>query len=268
MMARSEFEIIEAMGQLPDELTEAANSEMSGWRLIAAKVVRLIEQLIEGHSTNIESKLLKKQYGTEYWYKEIALMYQYGDAIEIDEYGLPFYSLVDASKKIIAQCAIVSEPGIVRIKVARSVEGDLLPLNDDQLINFSQYMQMRMPIGLNMIVVSTIADRVKLHGTVVIFDQYLPVNVIADLKSGFTAYQKSFDFNGFISISDFYEVLNAVEAVEFADITYLGWYAPDFANDYTSVRRQQMYSGYFNYTDINIELLNKDGELLTTINSI
>lgn len=267
-MARTENEIITAMGQLPDGLTEAANSEMASWRIIAAKVVRMIEQLLDAHKGDVESQLQKKQYGTETWYKDVALMYQHGDVIEVDEYGLPYYGLVDTSKRIIAQCAIVAEPGMVRVKVARLVNDELIPLSAEQMAGFTQYMQMRMPIGLNMLVVSAIADRVQLHANVVIGGQYLPNDVADRLIDGLAAYQKSFEFNGYIGISDFYNVFNSIEGVEFTDITQLGWYAPDFAIDYSPVMRQQMYSGYFNYTDVSIQLLNTKGDLLTTISSI
>lgn len=267
-MARTETEIIAAMGTLPAELTEAPNSEMAGWRKIAAKVVRMIEQLIDMHSADINTRLAQKQYGTEPWYKDIALVYQHGDSIVISDKGIPHYAVVDADKQIIAQCAIASEQGIVRIKVAQMINEVLNPLSELQLSGFSQYMQMRMPIGLSIIVLSAEADRVQLVANVVVDSQFLLTDIERSLKEGLKAYQTGFNFNGEISISDFYNVFNSVKGAAYTEIETLGWYAPDFNVAFAPITRVKTYAGYFNYTELSIRLRNSNNEVLRTIGDL
>lgn len=267
-MERSELDIIESMGRLPDGLTEAPNSEMAGWRLLAARVIRMVEQLMGRHAADIDNRLMTKQYGTGAWYKNIAMEYQHGDSLAVSDVGIPFYSSVDVTKRIVAQCAVSAESGLVRIKVARLDGGVLSPLSAEQMTAFQQYMQMRMPIGLRLVVVSAVPDRIQLHANVGLQNTHLPEGVKTALKTALKNYQTSFEFNGEVAISDIYKVFNSAEGVAFSDITTLGWYAPDFGSDYTPITRINTYAGYFNFTSLNIRLLNGNDELLTTITAL
>lgn len=267
-MIRSEQQIINDMGALPQGISDAPNTEMAGWRIMAAKVVRMIEQLIYSNNTQIDQILTRKQYGTQQWYKAVAIQYQHGDTLAIDEYGLPGYAQPDAEKQIIAQCAVQALDGVIHIKVAKLVDGLLAPLDNDEYNAFLHYMKMRMPIGLSLILISTAPDLIRLNADLYISSQHMTATIEDEVKEKLLAYRDSFEFNGIITLSDLYNVFGEVQGLKSAEITQLGWYAPDFGSDFEPITRATTYSGYFNYRELRIRLKNKEGNILQTITEL
>lgn len=267
-MARTENEIILEMGPLPDGLADAPNTELSGWRKTAAKVVRMFELLFENFEKKIDGTLSAKQYGSRNWYKITAMAFQLGDTLLIDENGAQYYELIDPEKQIIAQCSVTSSPGTIRLKVAKSVDGNLTYLTNEELQEFTQYMLGRMPFGIDLVVVSGAADHISISADVYVSDTVSPSEAMQQISSSLIAYRDSISFEGLVVISDVYAALSGSDSVVSCNVKSLKWKAPEWSDLYTEIIQQEMYAGYFNYADMDIKLINTAGEVVGNLTSI
>ena len=106
------------------ELSEVQKntSKVSFWKAIKETVafsILTLEILFEKHLNNIETLIKRTEPGTDNWYKEIALKYQYGDSITVRN-NLTVYPIEDDKKRIIKRVAIKENPsGGIIIKVAK-----------------------------------------------------------------------------------------------------------------------------------------------------
>jgi hypothetical protein len=101
------------------------------------------------------------------WYRDQALKFQYGDSLIWDDETLKFaYPTGSTGTKLIAQASAIEPAGAnnqVRIKVAKLVSNDLVPLLPGEETAFSNYINQIKFAGTNISVTNINADLLKLN---------------------------------------------------------------------------------------------------------
>lgn len=267
-MARTEQEIINDMGALPEEITEQPNTEMAGWRLLAARAIRFIEQLWDKHEERIENILQQRQYGSLQWYYHSARAFQMDDQLIVSDDGTVGYAEINTDKQIIQQCAVTAQNGVVRIKVAKTDNNDLAPLNDTEYAAFVQYIEAISPADVHIIVISTVPDQVNITGHIIMASGYMPTQVVDSCKAALAYYRDNLGFDALLTISGMYNALTTTTGVLASVIDILEWNSPDFGSQFTEITSQQMHAGYFNWNNIDLRIYNQDNQLVDQITAL
>ena len=213
-----------------DNLT--STSKVSIFRLfiyVVAVVAWSLHQLWAILSRDIDGRIAVSRPFSRGWYTQTALNYQHGQALpETGIYDNSGLSIADiAAKKIVAKAAVVESSmnghGILRIKVAKSVDGVLEPLTVAEHNGFRAYMNAMGAAGISLDTSSSQADKLKVHYKVY-YDPTILNNlgqrldgtddtpVISALQNYLTD-KNSNDFNGELSLQHLSDVVERVPGV-------------------------------------------------------
>lgn len=206
----SALEVLTPQEQLLYDVDSTSN--VANWRLwvyINASAQQNQEQLWDVFAAEIEARIKSTRVHNETWYRDKALAYQHGFALgESDVYDNTGYTneQIQASK-IIANAAVVKLQqngyGIIRIKVVKKVDNELVPLTPEELAGFKAYMNIVGDAGTTVTSTSADADLLKIQ-----IDVYYDATVLSasgarldgtdanPLSNGIEAYLKSQVFNG------------------------------------------------------------------------
>ena len=228
--------------------------------IIAIAVGQVMDNVLAEmtNSENIITNMLISQqgYGKALYYTGVALAFQYGDDLEINEAinpvtGEPYlnliYAVIDATKQIIKQAAFqesVEAGGLVSfLKVATSgISSGLAPLSSDQLAAFQSYMLNFEIVDIPLNIISLPANILKFTSTVTYLASFDLPTLQSNLTAALNNFQTNFQFNG-----EFYDtdltvyIQNNVPGVRsfFIGATFID--GTPFS-DYTNLA-----AGYFNY---------------------
>lgn len=213
-MARTEEEIFDAMVVAKDAdanlNTLTSTSKTSIWRLwmkVVSGAIKLLEDLWDQKKLELEEAAASAITGTEKWYANKVLEWQYGYALaEVD--GKLKYLIEDEDAKLVKKVATPSVGGILYIKVAK---GDPLePLSAAELVSLDTYVKDIKFAGTKHLTVSVDPDLVHAVGTVY-YDGKLDLTTFAaTFEAALNAYLKNIFFNGYFNINDFRDAGEAV----------------------------------------------------------
>ncbi len=177
------------------------------WAYIVAVVMWTLENLFDQHKAEIDQKIAMLKPHSPQWYRENALQFQYGQTLvpesgTYDNTGLSAQQI--EQRKIIKQAAVTEIDGKLRIKVAKELDGEFVPLdNDDELPAFKEYIGMKKDAGVRITTDSLPADLLKLELDI----WYNPLVLRVDgsridgsnqepVKSAINNYLRNLPFNG------------------------------------------------------------------------
>jgi hypothetical protein len=242
------------MSNIQSAMPELYNTSVSA---IFAKQAQAIGQVLDNvlleisnSQTTIITGVTNKNYGSIGYYVNAALAYQKGSDLSVDQYGNPYYAVVNTSPSvmIIAQAAAVEGSSgtliYVYLKVAQlnSSTNLLEALSSGDLADFVSYMQNYIPIGVTVTIVSLSANVLSFNAEISYDKKYNLTTLQTNIANAMTAFQSSFKFNG---IWDNYQFANYivtnVPGVLAVDITATTIDSIAFTNITT------LNSGYFNY---------------------
>jgi hypothetical protein len=153
---------------LLSDLTSA--SKVAIWRLIFFVVsvgIWTHEKIFDLHKLEIETRANEMIPGTLRWYRNEALKFQYGDALIWNDQTLKFtYPTGSTGTKLIAQASAIEPTGAnnqVRLKVAKLVSDNLVPLSSSEETAFTNYINQIKFAGTNVSVTNINADLLKLN---------------------------------------------------------------------------------------------------------
>ncbi len=231
------------------------------WAYCVAVVIYVLDQFFESHKLEVNAKLAARvSHGTT-WYAAKMLEFQYGDTIELVNY-VPTYPVIDESKRIIKKVAAIDNFGAMPIKVAQEVSGELVKLDDAQLLAANAYLVKFKDAGVNTILMSFDADlfRPKLE---IYYDAQIPKATIkASVNAAIIAYLKVYNderFNGRFEVIHFIDAMQEVTGLKDivpVSMLFKSTIAPGFTN-YPRVYDPE--SGYLKVDpayDLDDELLN------------
>ena len=108
---------------------------------IVAACCHVLEVLFDQYKADVEEKISMAVVASVPWYYKMALAFQYGDSLVLDEQTQQYrYASINESKKIVKYVAVRDKGTSVQILVSADEGGYPKPLSDDVLTVFKQYM--------------------------------------------------------------------------------------------------------------------------------
>lgn len=221
---------------------------------IAIAVGQVLDNVIAeiNNSEQIITNLLISQqgYGKALYYTGIALQFQYGDNLVINEAinpvtGAPYlnliYPVIDTTKQIISQAAF-QEAGFFLKVATTGISGGLAPLTASELAAFEAYMLNFEILDLPLNIISVPANILNFQGTATYLASYDLPTLQANLATALANFQTTFPYNGFFYVTDIEQYIqNNVPGMRSFFITNTTLDGTPFS-DFISLS-----SGYFNY---------------------
>lgn len=223
---------------------------------IFAVSAAFIEQLMDEMKAEIEKTASTAAGASPLWIQQKMFEFQYS-ATE-PQYlsiinGVPVYSIVDTSLRIIKACSVTSNtPNEVIVKVAKSDPFE--PLTTNELNSIKSYINQIAVAGINYFVISNPADLVYVQARVYYNGQY--TNMQATVIAAINVFLRNLsitNFNGALKVSDLEVTIRNIEGVNDVVLDYVKArnYDLDFAsgiwlvNDGDVVARQWLpVAGY------------------------
>jgi len=222
-------------------------SAMAIWRLAIDMVSFAIwvhEGLWELFKLEVEALEASAYVHTDGWYAERMLEYQHGDALVVDDVTKqPSYAVLDESKRVITQVAVVGE-GISLIKCAKGGAGSLEALDSAELTGALSYLRDIQSPGIQIGLVSLNADLLKLVGQVkykgTLTDAQVQVEAAVD---EFLSDLNAFNFNGELKRSDLISYVRSKDRIE--DFFLTGFEGKRDGGAYQNIERAYFpFAGY------------------------
>ena len=202
-------------------LNSSKASVYNSWAYITAVTISVIDNLIDLFTIEIEERVNKSYVGTKFYIREKVLQFQNGDFIQLQtdlnnaNYGNFYYAEIDTDKQIITRVAVTTSVNkTVLIRVAK--EADPIALSAPEKTNLQGYVNTIFPTGIQYIVQSTNADRIKLDAKIYYEGNYsatIQDDVIISLTNYFINLSSSNNFGGTFYLSDLDVAIRATKGV-------------------------------------------------------
>lgn len=224
---------------------------------IIASAIYVVEALMDVLRENVDGELDSRLVPGRPFWRDLALAFQYGDAFN-EETGK--YDVVDETKRIISFAA-VEEPssGGIILKVARLVDGVLLPLDSLQFAAFSEYVKLAKPMGVKVTIISIEGD--DFRAVVDIYYDPLVLDANGNRLDGtgtpvpdtISVFAKKLPFNSEFVIASLVDALQATYGVKIP--TILSAESKYLNNDWKVIdARVKPYAGYLNVKIENLTI--------------
>lgn len=206
------------------ELTEFSNdsklSVMNGMTWAFAAVIYSFETLLDVFTLDISTAINSRVNGTPLFYVNALLQYQKGDELTVREDGLAFgYNEIDETKRIISQVSYSESSSDVNLdnklilKVAQGEKGHLSPVEGDDLVLITSYLNKIKFAGTRIEVTSSEGD-VLIPKLSVYYDGAIRETEIYDLiEEKLNDYMMTIDFDSSIYVSKIIEAIKNAEHV-------------------------------------------------------
>jgi hypothetical protein len=187
-------------------LTPSATAMRLRWRRVVASVFVALEWMFEQFKSEIQNIISTQKPHTLRWYRNQALLFQFGDALIDDVLIYDNAGQTDesiANKRIVKQAAATEVGGLVILRVAKEITGSLVPLTPLELIAFKAYVAELKDAGIQLEVFSYAADKLK-----VVLDVYYDPSVLSatgenldgldttPIQKAIALYLRNLEFNG------------------------------------------------------------------------
>jgi|ERR1035437_1801729 hypothetical protein len=234
-----------------------ANSSLSGlsspsnvaywnlWLWIVATAQNLLEQIWSILQIEIETTVASAAPETKNWIQAKVLAFQYDattpQVVQVNTDLSVGYPVVDATLRIITNCAVIGGSGSLTIKAAPVVTAP-------QKAALISYLTEILGADISFAVINLAADTLDIFGTVYYNGQYAG-SVVANVTAAVNTYLASIGFNGMVKVSDLIETIRNVTGV--TDFVPLNIYATPSGGAATYLvntnnivsREYQSYSG-------------------------
>ena len=136
---------------------------------ILAACYHVLEVIFDQHKVDVENKIALAVVASVPWYYKMALAFQYGDRLVLNETTQQYeYALVDESKQLVKYAAVRDEGTSVHILVSGAKNGNPIPLPDAGLKVFRQYMNRVKVAGVILKITSTASDHIIIKAAITI----------------------------------------------------------------------------------------------------
>lgn len=205
---------VDADANLDGLTSTSKTSEFNLWMWLFSGVTVIANGVWEERQTEIQTIADSAIPGTERWLQKEILKFQYGDTLSFDNITAKyFYAVIDATKQIIARCAITSQGTISTVKAAKLVSGSPVALSGAELTSLRSFVNQIKWAGMQLLVVSQDADLLNAPMTIY-YNGIVPLAVMqAAVEQAYTDYLAALPFNGQYSIIRHIDAIQAVENV-------------------------------------------------------
>lgn len=236
---------VDAKAKLP-ALNDSTAAEWKIWTGIFAIAIRAIQALISQYLAVVDQKLTTLRPGTVGWYAEIAKKFQTGSNLMVLADGTLGYLDDSPSLRIIEKVSVVeTAEGGLSIKVAKLSGFDLVPLTEDELTDFQEYMESVKFAGTQLFITSTDADNLTYDIQIYYDLSYSSFVVEQNVIAAIDAFRSKVDFDGVIYRQRFITNIMSVDGVVTLSLNDL--IVTDSSDIATSVvNKHTPDSGHFN----------------------
>lgn len=136
---------------------------------ILAACYHVLETIFDQHKKDVEEKISLAVVASVPWYYKMALAFQYGDSLVLNERTQQYeYARTDESKKVVKYAAVRDRGTSVQILVSGDKDGNPEPLSNDVLTVFKEFMNRIKVAGVILNVTSKASDHVLIKATITI----------------------------------------------------------------------------------------------------
>ena len=271
-MARTSTEIqdqIIAAIQGDDNLNGATSpSSTAIWRTISrivAGAILSLEKLFDLYRDNLIADVEALRPSRPKWYQQKALGFQYGSDLPEDAIEYDNSSLTDDqvnAQKIVAVAAVTASDGVVKVKVAKKLNGvltKLLTVEYDALVFYFKEIK---DAGVEVEVINETGDRLVLE-----YDVYYDPLVLTEngdridgtangvVKSAINDFLENLPFNGLYVNAHMTDRIQSVDGV-YVPVLKRAEAGKDDATSLTQINVQYLpFAGYLRFADVNTDLV-------------
>lgn len=136
---------------------------------IVAACCHVLEMLFDQFKTDVEEKISMAVVASVPWYYKIALAFQYGDSLVLNERTQQYeYASIDESKQVVKYAAVRDKGTSVQILVSGDEGGNPVALSNDVLTVFKQYMNKVKIAGVLLDISSRESNELRINAIVYI----------------------------------------------------------------------------------------------------
>ena len=185
---------------------------------IIATTYYALNWMFETYKAEVDEKVQAALPGTRQWYYEKAMAFRYGQSVNDD--GVYTTPITDDSCLIVKYCAVVEEYNGVLIKVNKA---NHVPLDNNELQAFIQYMQSIKFAGGNLVITSTALDAMTLDISIVRNAMLLSSLAVAKttISTAINTYLQTIQPDGVLNKTQLIKAVMAVDGVE--DVVINSW---------------------------------------------
>ena len=188
---------------------------------ILAACYHVLEMIFEQHKTDVENKISKAVVASVPWYHKMALAFQWGDSLVLNEQTFQYeYAVTDESKQVVKYAAVRDMGTNVQILVSGDTGGRPSALAGDVLAVFKEYMNRVKVAGVKLNISSRESDRLMIHATVtadpLVFDEQgrLLRDGSKPVEDAIAGHLKSIVYGGTFNKTRLVDAIQRVEGVE------------------------------------------------------
>lgn len=188
---------------------------------ILAACYHVLEMIFEQHKTDVENKISKAVVASVPWYHKMALAFQWGDSLVLNEQTFQYeYAVTDESKQVVKYAAVRDMGTNVQILVSGDTGGRPSALAGDVLAVFKEYMNRVKVAGVILNISSRESDRLMIHATVtadpLAFDEQgrLLRDGSKPVEDAIAGHLKSIVYGGTFNKTRLVDAIQRVEGVE------------------------------------------------------
>jgi len=202
----------------------SSGSKVAIWRLlfwISAVSIWAFENILDLFQLEMIALSETLITGTARWYWKKCYEYQHGDVLVWDSVNSRFnYASTNALIQIIKRAAVVDQPGLLVIKVAKLSGGIPVPLSSPELVSFSEYINLIKFAGTNVNIVSQNADLLKITMSVKVDPLVISITGESILVPGtypvenaVNDYIQQLPFNGILNLTSLVDEIQKIPGV-------------------------------------------------------
>lgn len=206
---------------------------------IVAACCHVLEVLFDQHKADVEDKIAMAVVASVPWYYKMALAFQYGDSLVLNERTQQYeYATVDESKQVVKYAAVRDKGTSVHILVSGDQGGSPVALSNDVLAVFKQYMNRVKVAGVILNITSKESDNVTVMARITIDPLVLNRNgeLLSDgskpVEEAITSYLRHIIYGGTFNKTRLVDVIQAVEGVVDVELEECK-YKPANSSDWT-----------------------------------
>jgi len=258
-------EIISAKEAQPGLSALSSISSTAIWRLwvyVVAVAIFTVEIMFDLLRDEIYAVVDAKTPGTLTWYRNQALNYRHGSHLVFDSNGWPSYPENDSSTMIISQCSVREVSNGLLIKIAKKTN-ELVPLDNDELAGFSEYISLVKYAGTPIRIVNGgavqlwISIEIQYDVLLLESDGRAIINGNYPVIDAINAFFENLPFDGRLTKNALIDyIIKNANGVKDLVILYLGWRSFD-TEPYQSIEASHVpATGYFKIFDLSISYVN------------
>lgn len=226
---------------------------------IVAACCHVLEMIFDQHKRDVEDKIALAVVASVPWYYKMALAFQYGDSLVLNDRTWQYeYASIDESKQVVKYAAVRDKGTSVQILVSGDQDGSPVPLSNDVLSVFKQYMNRVKVAGVILNITSKESDNVTVMATITIDPLMMNENgeLLSDgskpVEEAITSYLKHIIYGGTFNKTRLVDVIQAVEGVVDVELEECK-YKPANSSEWTVLSGNNYTGNSGSYIPVDLE---------------